>query len=360
VLDVAVRHLSFAYPKGTFALREVSIAFAKSTHTAIVGPAACGATTLLRLIAGTLTPQSGEIVAGARLINDLKPSRRPLLYATNAIDVPLRWSVQHALIAAVRSRSLDREDRHREYALAVSKWQIEHLLDRKIATLSTSETTRVHLARIELMRPAIVVADRLLTGASEEIADDFHRTLRVMGATVISAPASRSELALTDNVVVLRDGRVVQSGSIAEVFAQPVDEAAAIATGEINVMPVSIRGTLVESAIGAWDVAHPPFQGSGVALIRPHDFEIASAGEDSDFVFGIEEAGFHDGRWMARGFLTGGVSLRVALPAGANVHKGRLLPLRYDPSRFRLIPRDLPEPVPTVPTNVVPPLRESR
>lgn len=359
MLDVAVRNLTFSYRDG-FAIHDVTLAFPKSTHTAIIGPAACGASTLLNLIAGTLTPRSGEVLAGARLISDLKPSRRPLLHATDAIDVPLRWSVQHALIAAVRSRSLDREDRHREYALAIEKWRLEALLERKIATLSTTERTRVHLARIELLRPAIVVADRLLTGASEDLADDLFRTLRVLGTTVISAPASRAELALTDSVVVLREGRVVQTGGVAEVFAQPVDDAAAIATGEVNVVPVTIRGTLVESAIGAWDVAAPPFQGSGVALMRPHDFAIAAPGEDSDFVFGIEEAGFHDGRWIARGFLTGGVSLRVALPAAAKVHKGRLLPMRYDPARFRLIPRDLPSAQPTVPTGVIPLLRDSR
>jgi ABC-type sugar transport system ATPase subunit len=360
VLDVALRHVSFSYPKGTFAVHDVNLVFPKSTHTAIIGPPACGASTLLNLIVGTLTPRSGEIIAGARLISDLRPSRRPLLHATSVLDVPLRWSVQHALVAAVRTRSLDRDDRHREYALAIAKWQLEALIERKLATLSTTETTRVQLARIELLRPAIVVADRLLTGATETLADELYRTLRVMGSTVISAPASRSELATTDSVVVLRDGRVVQSGSIAEVFSRPADEAAAIATGEVNVVPVSIRGTLVESAMGAWDVASPPFQGSGVALVRPQDFAIAGPGEDSDFVFGIEEAGFHDGQWIARGFLTGGVFLRVALPASASVHKGRLLPLRYDPSRFRLISRDLPAPQPTVPTDVVPPLRESR
>jgi ABC-type sugar transport system ATPase subunit len=338
VLDVALRNLRFTYPAFTL---DVTFTFAKSTHTAVIGPPACGASTLLRLIAGTLKPQAGEIVAGARVISDLRPSSRPLLYATDAIDAPGRWSVQHALVAAVRSRSLDRVDRHHEYALAVAKWRLEALLERKIATLSTTETTRVHLARIELLRPAILAADRLLAGASVELADELYRTLRVLGTTVISAPASRAELALTDAVLVLDKGRVIQSGGIAEVFARPVDEAAAIATGEVNVIPVSIRGTTVESPIGAWELESPPFQGAGVALLRPQDFAIAAKGEDSDFVFSIEEAGFHDGVWIARGLISGGLSLRVALPAEAAVHKGRLLALRYGPSfaggRYSLI-----------------------
>ena len=358
VLDVAFRNVSFAYPKG-FALRDVTLLFPRSTHTAVIGPPGCGASTLLKLLSGELRPERGEIVAGARRIDDLKASRRPLLAVTSGLDVPGRWSVQHALIAAVRTRSLDREDRHREYELALSKWGLSGLLERKIATLSSSERALVQLARIELLRPAILVADRLLEHVREEIADDFYRTMRVSGTTVISAPASLVELALTDAVVVLDGGRVVQSGGVTEVFARPVSEAAAAATGPVNVVPVSIRGKVVESVIGAWDVEVPPFQGSGIALVRPSDFAIARAGEDSDLVFGIEEAGFHDGRWIAHGMLTGGVTLRVSLPGDATIHKGRLLALRYDSKRFTLLRRER-EAAPAIPANAVPPMRETR
>ena len=364
MLDVALRNLTFRYPEG-FALRDVTLTFPRSTHTAIAGPSACGATTLLRLIAGTLRPQSGDVILGQRRVNDVKAANRPLLFATSAIDVPLRWSVQHALVAAVRSRSLDREDRHQEYALAAEKWELAPLLERRIAALSSTELARVQFARIELLRPAILIADRLLEGvnasARANLADMLFRTLRVHGTTVVFAPSSREELAMTDLVVVLHEGRVVQSGHAAEVFARPVDEASAMAIGEVDAIPITIRGNTVESVIGSWDVDPPPFQGSGVALVRPNDFAPARPGEDSDVIFGVEEAGFSGGRWIARGVLSGGVTLRVELPSGANVHKGRLLALRYDPARFTLVPRERAKELQTtVPTDVVPPMRETR
>ncbi|MBV8519346.1 MAG: ATP-binding cassette domain-containing protein [Acidobacteria bacterium] len=363
MLDLTLRNVSFRYGTG-FALREISFTVPRSTHTALAGPPACGASTLLRLVAGTLTPDTGEILIGARVVNDLKPARRPLLYVTRALDVPGRWSVQHALVAAVRTRTLDREDRHREYALAVDSWQLGALLERRIDSLSSTEAARVHCARIELLRPGIVIADRVLEGVAASarvaLADAFYRMLRIVGATVLSTPASRDELALTDAVVVLDDGRVVQHGSAAELFARPVDEAAAVAIGEVDAIPITIRGTSVESVIGAWELASPPFQGSGVALVRPGDFAPARAGEDSDLIFGIEEAGFADGRWLVRGVLSGGVTLRVELPRDANVHKGRLIALRYDPARFTLVPREQAPLQTTVPTDVVPSMRESR
>jgi ABC-type sugar transport system ATPase subunit len=361
VLDVVLRSVAFRHRDG-FTLHEINHTFAGSTHTAVIGPPGCGATTLLQLIAGTLTPHSGDVVLGQRRVNEVKASRRPILDATS--EAPQRWSVQHALIAAVRTRTLDREDRHHEYALAAEKWQLVPLLERRLSTLSSTEAARVQCARIELMRPAIVLADRLFARVSASartaLADALHRSLRVHGTTVISVPSSREELAFSDSVLVLHEGSVVQSGSPAEVFVRPANEAAAIATGEADEIPITIQGNEVESVIGAWRVDPAPFQGTGIALVRPADFSPARPGEDSDVIFGVEEAGFAGGRWIARGMLSGGVSLRVELPFDTPIHKGRLLALRYDPSRFTLVPRERAALQATVPTDVVPPLSETR
>jgi len=363
VLDIILRKVAFRYPDG-FALRDVTHTFTRNTHTALAGLAGCGTSTLLRLIAGTLRSEAGDIILGQRRINDVKAAHRPLLFATSKVEVPARWSVQHALVAAVRGRTLDREDRYREIELAATQWQLGSLLERRIDRLCATELARVQCARVELLRPAIFLADRMFEGVSPaartSLANDFSRTLRVMGATVIAAPSSRDELAFTDAVVVLDDGRVVQSGSANEIFARPETDAAAVAVGEADLVPVTIRGTHVESVIGTWQIDPAPFQGSGVALVRPSDFTPALPGEESDLIFNVEEAGFRDGRWLARGVLSGGVTLRIELPREAKVHKGRLLALRYDPARFRLIPREMIALPPTVPTDVIPLLKDSR
>ena len=145
---------------------DVTLTFTRSTHVAITGPEASGTSTLLRAIAGTERPQSGTVQIGARDVTKLSADRRPLLYAAPQLDVPERWSVEHALVNAVRSRTLDRVDRLHELRLAATKWQLD--LTRLIGTLSDSERARVHLARIELRKPAIVVADKLLRDAPRE------------------------------------------------------------------------------------------------------------------------------------------------------------------------------------------------
>ena len=336
MLAVSLENLSF---RGL----SLTTTFPPSTHTAITGPPGAGASTLLRLISGDLRPTGGTVRIGTRDVTSLPRARRPLLFVTSALDVPRRWSVEHALVAAVRTRTLDRVDRQHEYRLAVEKWRLERFADRAIGTLSASEIVLVQLARIELLKPAILVADRLFETLNPAtltpLADAFHRTLRVLGTTLIAAPSTHLELGWADRVIVLRDGTIVQEGTPAAVWASPVDAAAARATGEVSEVPVTIRGSEVESPIGAWSVAAPPFEGPGIALVRPDAFAIARPGEDSDFIFAVEEATFRAGRWLLRGLISGGVEVQVEVAAGDGVHKGKLLPLRYDPSRFRLIPR---------------------
>jgi ABC-type sugar transport system ATPase subunit len=328
VLDISLHEVALRL------LNDITLTFPRSTHTAVTGPPACGASTLLRVIAGEERPERGTVQIGTRDVTKLATERRPLLYVTGDLDVPRRWSVEHALVNAVRARTLDRQDRLHELQLAAEKWQLD--VRRQIATLSDSERARVHLARIELLKPAIVVGDKLLRD-EPRLADEFFRTLRVFGTTVISAPASPAELGLTDRVVVLDRGRVVQEGSAAQIFTAPRSEAAAIATGAINAIPVIVRGRNITSPIGEWE-ADVPFSGKGVALIRPDAFHVARAGEESDLIFGIEEATFENGVWMARGFLAGVLSLRVALPRSERVHKGRVLALRFDPREITLVP----------------------
>jgi ABC-type Fe3+/spermidine/putrescine transport system ATPase subunit len=334
VLDISLENVTYGTVHG-------SAKFDASTHTAIAGLPGAGASTLLRLIAGDLRPERGDVRIGTRVVTALPRAKRPLLFVTSALDVPRRWSVQHALVAAVRTRTLDRVDRQHEYRLALEKWRLERFTERRIGTLSESEATLVHLARIELLKPAIVVADRLFASLNPSmltpLADEFHRTLRVMGTTLIAAPSTHLELGWADRVIVLHDGAIVQEGTPAGVYASPGDAAAARATGEVNEVPVTVRGSEVESPVGAWQIDAPPFEGAGIALVRPDAFAIARPGEDSDFIFAVEEATFRAGRWQLRGLVSGGVELRVDVAGGEEVHKGKLLPLRYDAGRFRLI-----------------------
>jgi ABC-type Fe3+/spermidine/putrescine transport system ATPase subunit len=192
--------------------------------------------------------------------------------------------------------------------------------------------------------------------------DRTHRMLRGIGATVISELSGFDEIGVCQQLVVVEEGRITQRGIPSEIYARPQSLAAAAATGIFTEVPIEISGTEVSSPIGHWDAEDPPFSGSGIAIARPSAFAVAAPGEESDCLFAIEEAEFVDGRWRARGILSGASMLAIELPAESVVRKGKLLPLRYDPGSFVLLPRER-EAHPTagaIPIDVIPPMRESR
>ncbi len=341
MLDVTLRGVSCVPRLGAMApLRDANIVFCRGLHTAVAGDTASGASTLLAMVSGALQPSAGEVAIGARPVNGLKQAKRPLLVVGPESDAPLRWSAAHALIAAARGRTLDREDREREIAFVASKWEVDGLMTRAIRDLPIDDRLRVHLAAIELSRPAILVADRLFEHASgslmPQFSADLHRALRIAGTTMIYTPSGAHDLAECDDLVVLERGAIVQQGSLAAVYRAPVSEAAARATGEISVIPLVVRGSVVESSIGSW--SFDGFEGNGVALCRPEHFSQALPGEESDLILAIEEARFRDGRWFVIGNLSGAVPLTVVLPGSEKMTRGRLLPLRYDPTSFMVLP----------------------
>lgn len=364
MLDVAVERLSFEYPKSDFLLHEIAVRFPKGTHTLLAGPAGGGKTTLLKLISGELRPSEGTIRIGTRPVERLRPAQRPLLFVQPGSGIPGRWSARHVLIAAAQQKKSDRVERLREIDLVVSKWDLTRFIDQRCSLLSSGERCRLQLAQIELLRPGILLANRLLEGlAASEVppwTDLFYRTMRIFGTTLVSEPASREENRHSDRMIVLSQGSILQEGAPRVIHERPVEPLAALATGEINILPVTVRGHKVDSPIGSWELPVASFQGEGTAMVRPESFTLAAKGEDSDLILGVEEAGFERGFWHVRGFLTGGVLLEVVLPASIPIHKGKLLPLCIDLEGIRLIPgaRHLPARRDLEPA--IPPLSESR
>lgn len=365
MLDVSLEEVTFAVPRsrswGPFSFR-----VERGTHTGIAGPSGAGKSLLLRAIEGTVPISGGTLRIGTRPANEIKASSRPILSSERHLRAPGWWSVRHVIVASMRQRTLSREERVDEINAVIQRWELTSLLDRSVRHLSTGERALVRIAQLDALHPGIVLLERIFAGCTmsdrPSLIDRTHRMLRGIGATVISELSGFDEIGVCQQLVVVEQGRITQRGIPSEIYARPRSLAAAAATGIFTEVPIEVSGTEVSSPIGHWEVEAPPFNGSGIAIARPSAFAVAAPGEESDCLFAIEEAEFVDGRWRARGILSGASMLAIELPAESVVRKGKLLPLRYDPRSFVLLPRER-EAHPTagaIPIDVIPPMRESR
>jgi ABC-type sugar transport system ATPase subunit len=365
VLDVAVDELIVQRRRSRDPLGPVSALFRRGTTTALAGPAGAGKSTLLAAIAGVHDAASGSIRIGSRNVETLSPSRRPVLYSERHLLLPRFWSVRHVLISALRQRTLSREERLSELDSLTERWSLDSIIEQSVRTLSGGQAARLRLAQLEALRPGIALLERPFAGAAAGdrpgLIEQTFRMLRGIGATVVFECSDVDELAACDGMIVLEEGTIAQRGLPSEIYNRPATLAAAEATGMVNAIPALVSRGVLESAIGSWETSVR--DGEVTVLARPEWFAPATASEESDFIFAIEDAGFTRGRWLARGILTGSVMLQVELPAGMSPSKGKLLPMRFDPQRFTLLPQALrrKEFLAALPTTGgIPPLAETR
>lgn len=218
--------------------------------TALVGPNGSGKSTLLRLLAGLERPASGTIQLDGVAPNGLRPGAvayafQRAVFLAGSVRANMRLALQLAGVPPG-----EREARLREAAAACG---IGALLDRDARQLSGGEAQRANLARALATRAALTLLDEPMAGldaqARRELLHDLPALLREFATTTILVTHDRDEaLRLSDDIVVLIDGRARAAGPRAEVFGNPPDaETAAflgytLLPGERDILAIAPRG----------------------------------------------------------------------------------------------------------------------
>jgi iron(III) transport system ATP-binding protein len=271
------------------ALAGVDLDVPAESLTAVLGPSGCGKTTLLRLIAGFATPDSGTIAFGdqqvAGLGTSVPPQRRRVGY------VPQEGALfPHLDVAANITFGLPRAGRR-------SRQRVDELLDlveldRRVGTrypheLSGGQQQRVALARALAPQPSVVLLDEPFSSLDAALrlstARAVAQALRAAHATAVLVTHDQDEaLSLADQVAVMRDGRLVQVAAPDAVYTRPTDPAVATFVGAAVLLPATIHGERAECVLGNLTVAPGSVQGPAQLVIRPEQILLrADAGSDS-------------------------------------------------------------------------------
>ena len=227
---------------GTFtAVEKTSLSIAEGSFTTLLGPSGCGKTTTLRMIAGLLDPSEGEIVIGGKRVNDVPIHKRNLgLVFQNYALFPHK-SVADNVGFGLRYRNVPRADIARRVQQALELVQLPHVADRYPRALSGGQQQRIALARAIVIEPDVLLLDEPLSALDAHLREDMRvelkRIQQRIGVTTVFVTHDQSEaLAMSDQIVVMSNGRVEQVGAPSEVYNTPASEFVARFLGASNIL----------------------------------------------------------------------------------------------------------------------------
>ena len=209
---------------------QVSLRINHGQLVCLLGPSGCGKTTTLRLIAGFLEPSDGEIHVGDRLVSSkartLPPEQRKMSMIFQSYALWPHMTVAENIVYGLRLRKIDRDTIAKKLAAILATTKLEILAQRYPGELSGGQQQRVALARALIVEPETLLLDEPLSNLDAKLRDrmriELKRLQRDLSLTTVYVTHDQSEaLALSHEIAVMSEGRVVQVGTPRQIYEQP-------------------------------------------------------------------------------------------------------------------------------------------
>lgn len=229
------------------ALHPVSINVERGEFVTILGPSGCGKSTLLRILMGISEQSGGEIWLGGKRIDTAPPEARDIAMVFQSYALFPHMSVAKNLGFGLRMKKIAKDERARRISHALEICNLSGLTDRMPRQLSGGQQQRVALARAIVMQPSLLLFDEPLSNLDAKLRDTLRHELtqlhRRIGATSIYVTHDQAEaMAMSDRIVVMNAGRVVEVGTPLELYRAPKHAFTAGFLGQTNLLHVDADG----------------------------------------------------------------------------------------------------------------------
>ena len=314
-----------------------------------LGPSGCGKSTALNLLAGLLAPSAGEIWLDDQRLDPLPPERRGfgMVFQNYALFPHLSVFDNVAFGLDVRRVSRAEVDERVRRMLALVK--LEGFEARYPAQLSGGQQQRVAIARALVIEPRVLLLDEPLSNLDAklrlEMRAEIKRLHQGLGLTSIYVTHDQAEaLSLSDRIVVMREGRVMQVGAPADIHDRPRNLFVADFVGYRNVIPLTVTARGADDRVTA--------EGAGLALsgrceaaagaavlaaVRPEDLRLTDDARGPSVARGTVRLVEYQGReYDVEVALESGAVLKARLPTAPKV--GSVVALALDSARVVLLP----------------------
>ena len=333
------------------AVAGVTLDIEEGAFATLLGPSGCGKTTTLRMIAGLEEPTRGEIALGGELVYsaarriNIPVNKRPIgmVFQSYAIWPHMNVFENVAFPLKMRGGGLGRAEIRARTEQALAQVGLADLIDRPSTSLSGGQQQRVALARALIKQPKILLLDEPLSNLDaklrEQMRDEIRELQERTRITTLFVTHDQSEaLAISDRIIVMNGGRIVEAGTPHAIYRAPAEPFTADFIGISNL----IAGTARQAQDGGWRIETPhgvlvgAVEGnvaSGdrvMAFVRPELFALETADGAAAWIGAVRKAAYQGG-FTDYSIALGEQLLRVRVPDGQpSFAKGQIVRIKPD------------------------------
>ena len=243
---IDIQHLSKSFD-GVKVLDDISFYIRKGEFVTLLGPSGCGKTTTLRMIAGFLNPDEGQILLDGKDISGIPPYERPLNTVFQRYALFPHLDVYDNIAFGLKLQKVPTDEIDKRVRKVLKMVSMSDYEDRDVESLSGGQQQRVAIARALVNQPKVLLLDEPLAALDLKMRKDMQIELKEMhqklGITFVYVTHDQEEaLTLSDTIVVMNEGKIQQIGTPSDIYNEPVNSFVADFIGESNIF----NGTMIE------------------------------------------------------------------------------------------------------------------
>jgi len=247
----------FPTPEGTgetVAVNHINLSVADGELVTLLGPSGCGKTTTLRMISGFEYPSAGQILIGGRDVANVPPNKRGISMVFQSYALFPHLSIWENIAYGLKVQRLPKDEVIARTDAVIKLMQLEGMERRFPNQLSGGQQQRVALARAVVIEPSVLLFDEPLSNLDaklrEHMRDELRSIQKRLGITSVYVTHDQSEaMAISDRVVIMKDGNLMQVGTPQEIYEYPNCKFVANFIGKANFISGRFQGLEGESAI---------------------------------------------------------------------------------------------------------------